>query len=83
MPLILAASFAGIVPSGEACFRADISHWDRYLTSFRSSSMSRIWLVDQVVDPLSAQLELALLGLAVQLVGFTAARGQLESLMLP
>ncbi|MFT5683062.1 MAG: hypothetical protein ACI8RZ_003989 [Myxococcota bacterium] len=33
-----------------------------------------IWLVDQVVDPFRAQLGLALMGIAVQLVSFTPAQ---------
>jgi len=42
---------------------------------------SRIWLVDQIVDPFSARLELALMGQAVQLVSFCPARGPPESLL--
>ncbi len=46
---------------------------------------SRIWLVaravGQIVDPLSARLELALLGHPVQLVSFCPARGPPESLL--
>jgi hypothetical protein len=42
---------------------------------------SRIWLVDQVADPFSAQRELALLGQAVQLVAFRPARGPPECLL--
>ena len=41
----------------------------------------RIWLVDQVVDPFSAQLELAVMGLPAQLVAFRPARGPPESLL--
>ena len=44
---------------------------------------SRIWLVDQVVAPLSAQLELAVMGMPVQLVSFCPARAPPECLLAP
>jgi hypothetical protein len=44
---------------------------------------SRIWLVDQVVDPFSAQLELAVMGQPAQLVSFCPARAPPESLLAP
>ena len=41
----------------------------------------RLWLVDQMAEPFSAQLELVLLGHPLQLVAFRPARGPPERLL--